>query len=145
MTSFGSGLIYSDVSLNDMEEPLFLTRAQIERLHDKSLLKFGGSSGVRDEGLIQSALASAKNVYFYGNGDLFDIAAAYAFHLAQAQAFVDGNKRAGIGAALTFLEVNRIRVLATDDALYGAMIDIAEKRLDKSGLAKILRDSAKAI
>jgi death-on-curing protein len=128
-----------------MEEPLFLTRAQIERLHDKGLLKFGGSAGVRDEGLIQSALASAKNTYFLGGGDLFDIAAAYAFHLAQAQAFVDGNKRTGMGAALTFLDVNRMRVQATNDVLYDAMIGIAEKRLDKTGLAKILRDSAKRI
>src|SRR5690349_1579837 len=109
--SCGIGLICSAVSLNDMEVPLFLTRAQIERLHDKGLQKFGGSPGVGDEGLIQSALASAKNAYFYGGGDLFDIAAAYAFHLAQAQAFVDGNKRTGVGAALAFLAVNRIKVL----------------------------------
>src|SRR6185437_10676624 len=102
-----------------MEEPLFLTRSQIERLHDQSLIKFGGLRGVGDEGLIQSALASAKNAYFYGGGDLFDIAAAYAFHLAEAQAFVDGNKRTGIGAALAFLDVNGVQVTATDDSLYG--------------------------
>jgi death-on-curing protein len=63
-------------------EPLFVTRAQIKKLHDSSLARFGGSAGVRDEGLIDSALAAAKNAYFYGHGDLFDIAAAYAFHLA---------------------------------------------------------------
>src|SRR4051812_2565162 len=128
-----------------MEEPLFLTRAQIERLHDQSLMRFGGSAGVGDEGLVQSALASAKNAYFYGRGDLFDIAAAYAFHLAEAQAFVDGNKRTGIGAALTFLEVNGMRTSASDDVLYDAMIDIAKKRLDKPGLATILRNSTKPI
>jgi death-on-curing protein len=128
-----------------MEEPLFLTRSQIERLHDQSLMKFGGSAGVGDEGLIQSALASAKNAYFYGRGDLFDIAAAYAFHLAEAQAFIDGNKRVGAGAALTFLEVNGMHTSLSDNALYNAMIDIAEKRLNKAGLAKMLRDSAKQI
>jgi len=127
------------------EEPLFLTRFQIGRLHDQTLIKFGGSSGVGDEGLIHSALASAKNAYFYGGGDLFDIAAAYAFHLAEAQAFVDGNKRTGIGAALAFLEVNGMQTNASDDMLYKAMIGIAEKRLNKAGLAKILRDSAKPI
>jgi death on curing protein len=128
-----------------MEEPLFLTRAQIERLHDRSLMKFGGSSGVGNEGLIQSALASAKNAYFYGSGDIFDIAAAYAFHLAEAQAFVDGNKRTGIGAALAFLEVNGMLTTLSDDVLYDAMIDIAKKRLNKAGLAKMLRDTAKPI
>ena len=143
--SCGTGLIYFADSLSDMEEPLFLTRAQIDRLHEKGLKKFGGSSGIRDEGLIQSALGSAQNAYYYGGGDLFDIAAAYAFHLAQSQAFVDGNKRTGMGAALAFLEVNGMRIQATNDALYDAMIDIAEKRLDKTGLAKILRDTAKPI
>jgi death on curing protein len=128
-----------------MEEPLFLTRSQIERLHDQSLMKFGGSAGVGDEGLIQSALASAKNAYFYGRGDLFDIAAAYAFHLAEAQAFIDGNKRVGAGAALIFLEANGMHTGLSDNALYDAMIDIAEKRLNKAGLAKMFRDSAKQI
>src|SRR5437588_2394310 len=90
-------------------EPLFLMRAQIERLHESSLAEFGGSAGVRDEGLIDSALASAKNTFFYAQGNLFDIAATYAFHLAEAQAFVDGNKRTAIGAALIFLDVNGIR------------------------------------
>jgi death-on-curing protein len=122
------------------DEPLFLTRAQVERLHDRSLVTFGGSAGIGDEGLIQSALASAKNTFFYGQGDLFDIAAAYAFHLAEAQAFVDGNKRTGIGAALTFLELNGAHTTASDDMLYDAMIDIAKKRLDKTGLAAILRE-----
>ena len=121
-------------------DPLFLTREQIERLHDKSLARFGGAAGVGDEGLIQSALASAKNAYFYGQGDLFEIAAAYAFHLVEAQAFIDGNKRTGIGAALTFLEVNGVRTTAHDDMLYNAMIDIAKKRLSKAGLAAIFRE-----
>jgi death-on-curing protein len=123
-------------------EPLFLSRAQIGRLHDQSLARFGGADGVGDEGLIQSALAAAKNAYFYGQGDLFDIAAAYAFHLAEAQAFIDGNKRTGIGAALAFLEVNGVRITADDNMLYNAMIDIAKKRLNKAGLAAVLREHA---
>jgi death-on-curing protein len=92
--------------------------------------------------LIESALGSAINTFFYGNGDLFDIAAAYAFHLAQAQAFIDGNKRTGIGAALLFLRGNGVTRWPEDTALYDAMIAIAEKRLDKSGLAEIFRNAA---
>jgi death-on-curing protein len=122
--------------------PLFLTREQIERLHDLSLAQFGGSAGIRDEGLIDSALASAKNTFFYGYGDLFDIAAAYAFHLAESQAFVDGNKRTAIGAALTFLEINGIAPLPDDASLYDAMIAIANKQLSKPGLAAMFRTAA---
>jgi death-on-curing protein len=124
------------------DTPLFLTRRQIGRLHDSSLEKFGGSAGVRDEGLIDSALASAKNTFFYAGGDLFDVAAAYAFHLAEAQAFIDGNKRTGIGAALTFLEINGAGTTADDNMLYDAMIGMAAKKLDKSGLAALLRSRA---
>ena len=78
--------------------------------------------------------------HYYGQGDLFTIAAAYAFHIAQNQPFLDGNKRTAIGAALVFLEINGIDVATFDDAeLYKAMIGIAEKRIGKTALAEILR------
>jgi death-on-curing protein len=76
-------------------------------------------------------LASARNTYLYGGGDDFEVAAAYAFHLAEAQAYLDGNKRVGIMAALTFL--------AIQEQLYAAMIAIAKHELDKPGLAALLR------
>ncbi len=121
-------------------EPLFLTRSQIQRLHNASLARFGGSAGIRDEGLIESALASAKNAFYYGGGDLFDVAVAYAVHLAEAQAFIDGNKRVGAGAALIFLELNGVRDVPSDDVLYDAMIALANKQLNKSGFAVSLRE-----
>jgi hypothetical protein len=71
-------------------EPEFIGLDVVLVLHTKSLQRFGGTDGVRDIGLVESALGAAQNVYFYANGDLFDIAAAYAFHIAQAQAFLDG-------------------------------------------------------
>ena len=71
-----------------MSEPVFLDFGHIEEIHQASLEAYGGSPGIRDQGLIESALGSAMNTFFYANGDLFDIAAAYAFHLAQAQAFL---------------------------------------------------------
>jgi death-on-curing protein len=124
------------------EGPLFLTRAQVEALHDASLAMFGGLAGIGDSGLIDSALASAQNAYFYGRGDVFDIAAAYAFHLAEAQAFMDGNKRTAVLAALSFLEGNGCYRTPDQNALYNAMIDIANKRLTKAGLAEIFRRQA---
>jgi death-on-curing protein len=123
--------------------PVFLTRSQVDQIHDISLERYGGQAGVREPGLVDSALASAQNTFFYGGGDVFDIAAAYAFHVAEAQAFNDGNKRAAIGAALTFLELNSVHSTPNEDELYDAMIDIAKKRLTKTGLAELFRSTAK--
>ena len=125
-----------------MVEPVFLDFQHIEEIHQASLEAYGGSPGIRDQGLIESALGSAMNTFFYANGDLSDIAAAYAFHLAQAQAFLDGNKRTGIGAALLFLRGNGVTKVPSDEQLYDAMIAIAEKRLDKAGLAEMFRRAA---
>lgn len=125
-----------------MREPEFLTPAIIEQLHADSLALFGGSAGVRDRGLVESALASARNTFLYGRGDLFDIAASYAFHIAEAQAFLDGNKRTAVAAALTFLKGNGVALRIDDAAIYDAIIAIAEKRMTKTDLANILRKSA---
>lgn len=122
-----------------MDEPRFLTIAEVLYLHDESLKRFGGSAGIREAGLVGSALGSAQNAYWYGRGNLYDIAAAYAFHLAQAQAFVDGNKRTAVAAAIAFLKVNGAGFPTDDGALYSAMIDIAKKTLDKPGLAAVIR------
>jgi death-on-curing protein len=123
-------------------DPVFLNFELIEEIHHASLEAYGGSAGIRDRGLIESAIASGMNTYFYANGDLFDIAASYAFHLAQAQAFLDGNKRTGAGAALLFLRGNGVTRVPQDLEIYNAMIAIAEKRLDKPGLAELFRRAA---
>jgi len=95
--------------------------------------------GIRDKGSLESAIFHPQNAYFYGGGDLFDVAAAYAYHIAEAQAFLDGNKRAAVGAALVFLEGNGISTDADSMPLYDAMIAIAEKRMSKVELAGLLR------
>jgi death-on-curing protein len=92
--------------------------------------------------MVESALGAAINTALCGNGDVFDVAAAYAFHIAEAQAFLDGNKRTAIAAALAFLALNHPmrRPEPRDlDALYDAMIAIANRQLDKAGLAALLR------
>lgn len=90
--------------------------------------------------MVFSSLGAAENVYYYGGGDRFEIAAAYAFHIAQAQAFLDGNKRTAVAAALLFLRANGVQGLPDQGRLYAAMIAIAERRLDKTGLAALLRE-----
>ncbi len=123
-----------------VREPKFLTLDEVLYLHDESLRRFGGLEGVGNPGLIESALGSAQNAYWYGQGDLFDIAAAYAFHLAEAQAFTDGNKRAGAASALVFLMRNGVDAPVDDGSIYDALIDIAKHQLDKPGLAAVLRN-----
>lgn len=109
-------------------------------MHALSLQQHGGLAGLREPGLLDSALMQPEASYHYGQGDLAAIAAAYAFHIAQNQPFLDGNKRTAITSALAFLELNEIPTSAIPDALlYDAMIGIAEKRVDKAGLAAIFR------
>lgn len=84
----------------------FLETEDVLDLHEESLTRYGGATGLREPGLLDSALASAHNTFLYANGDVYDVAAAYGFHLAESQCFFDGNKRTGIGAALLFLKLN---------------------------------------
>jgi death-on-curing protein len=121
------------------DEPLFLSAAQVAALHRFALEQHGGQDGLRDPGAFESAVLHPQNVWFYAQGDLFDVAAAYAFHLAESQAFLDGNKRTGMAAALSFLKLNGKTIPRHTDELYAAMIAIAERRLDKAGLAALLR------
>lgn len=125
-----------------MSEPSFLTVAQVERLHEKLINRFGGSQGLRDRVLFESAVIQPRNVYYYSQGDVFDIAAAYAFHISEAQAFLDGNKRTGMAAGLIFLQGNGIAIPSQTDRLYEAIIAIAEKRMGKIQLAELLRELA---
>lgn len=121
-------------------EPKFLTRKQVEQRHRTSLAEFGGIDGLRDEHGFLSALDAPLNDYSYGGADLFGIAATYAFHIAQAQAFLDGNKRTAVAAALTFLRGNGV-VIATVDSfpLHEALIAVAERRMTKAELADRFR------
>lgn len=122
-----------------VREPKFLTLVEVLYLHDESLHRFGGREGIGDLGLIESALGSARNAYWYGSGDIYEIAAAYAFHIAESQAFIDGNKRTGAASALAFLMRNGVDAPVDNGTLYEALMDIANKRLDKKGLAQVVR------
>ena len=122
-----------------MNEPDFLTREAVDLIHEASLRAFGGADGVRDDNTLESALAQPMHEHFYRQADLYQIAAAYAFHIAENQPYIDGNKRTGLLSALNFLAENGIVSDRPVDAFYDAMIAIAEKRLDKAGLAAVFR------
>lgn len=128
-----------------MSEPIFVSRDVVMDIHRASLDRHGGIDGLREPGLLDSALTQPEATYYYRKADLAGIAAAYAFHIAQNQPFLDGNKRTALGAALLFLKINGVDVDRYDnDALYDAMIGIAEKRLDKAGLADVFRQLDRA-
>ncbi len=122
-----------------MNEPRFISFEDVQEIHEDAVREFGGTLGVRDRGSLESAIFHPQNEFFYREGDLFDIAAAYAFHIAEAQAFLDGKKRAAVGSALTFLEGNQVFTDADPMRIYEAMIAIAEKRMSKQELAELLR------
>ena len=126
------------------QEPLFLNRSHIDAIHRDQLEAWGGLHGVRNENGLESAIAQPQNVYFYGGGDLFEIAAAYAYHLAESQAYFDGNKRTAVQAALDFLEINGIDTSPLPElAAYDAMIRVATHELNRSGLAAFFRETLK--
>jgi death on curing protein len=125
-----------------VSEPIFLSLDEVLAVHVRSLAEHGGGDGIRDLGLVESALASAKNTFYYANGDLFDVASSYAFHLAESQAFIDGNKRTAVTSAMIFLAKNGVYAQPPTWTLYSAMIDIAEKKKTKADLAEIFRKSA---
>ncbi|HSI15497.1 MAG TPA: type II toxin-antitoxin system death-on-curing family toxin [Chthoniobacter sp.] len=123
-----------------MSEPVFISVAQVEIIHARQIARFGGTPGIRDRGGMESAVFQPQNIYFYANGDLYEVAAGYAYHIAEAQAFLDGNKRTAMGAALAFLQSNRIETHTATAELYEAMIAIAEKRMSRADLAALLRE-----
>ena len=123
-----------------MAEIIFLSFETVLELHRRSLREHGGLDGIRDHAGLESAITQPQNDYYYGGVDIFGVAAAYAFHIAQAQAFLDGNKRPGIGSALLCLELAGIGTASeSSDALYNALIAIANHTLDKPGFAALLR------
>ena len=124
------------------EEPGFLSVDQVHVLHKIALARYGGADGIREPGLFESAIMQPRNIYYYGEEDLFGIAAAYAFHIAQAQACLDGNKRTGVAAALTFLKGNGIDLDGAEKPLYEAMIAVANRAMSREDVADLLRQLA---
>jgi death on curing protein len=113
-------------------------------LHAGSLADHGGAEGVRDRGLLESAMMRPQNLAAYGAPDVFLLAAAYAFGIAKNYPFVDGDKRAAFLACGVFLELNGWTLMADPDQATIAVFDFAAGEIDEDGLAAWLRDSSAA-
>lgn len=108
-------------------------------LHGDSLSEHGGAAGLRDEGLLDSALARPLNLVAYGDPDVADLAACYGLGLAKNHAFVDGNKRAAFLAVGLFLALNGQRLQATQAEATAAMLALAAGTLDEAAFASWVR------
>ena len=98
-----------------MSEPFWLTREAVLAIQGELLARFGGLAGIRDEGLLDSALNRPLHLFHYGEPSLFDLAAAYAEGIVKNRPFLDGNKRAGFMAAYTFLGINGQQLEAPEE------------------------------
>jgi death on curing protein len=125
-----------------MTEPVWIEEPEVLAIHDRLLALHGGAPGVRDEGLLSSALARPRQLAAYGDDvDLIDMAAAYSVALVKSHPFVDGNKRTGFVIGILFLELNGYRFSAAEDAAAEAVIALAAGTLDETGYTAFLRDN----
>ena len=122
----------------------FLQVTDVLLLHSNQIYLYGGEHGLRDIGLLESAVAQAQAGVGgeYLHGDLFEMAAAYLFHLVQNHPFLDGNKRVGAVAALVFLDLNGIEIEAAKGALYDFTLAVASGHADIGEVAEFLRSHA---
>lgn len=128
-----------------MRPPWFLDIDRAMRLHQSLIAAYGGGVGVRDIGLLQSALAMPQSSFDgqYLHGDLFEMAAAYLYHVVQNHPFVDGNQRTGAAAAIIFLAMNDIEVEADEDGLVSLTVSVACGQTGKPAIAEFFRDRSR--
>ena len=108
-------------------------------IHDELIVQFGGLPGIRDEGLLSSALSRPQQAAHYDNPDIATLAAIYAVAIAKNHAFVDGNKRTGFVVAATFLELNCLHLTLPEPGVVILMLGIAMSQIDEQGAAETFR------
>ena len=124
-----------------MTEPGWLDTDIVLDIHAEQLALFGGGDGMRDLGLLESALARPLNKFAYGETDLAALAAAYAFEIARNHPFVDGNKRAAFGSMIVFLGLNGIDLDVPPQDATAIILEVAAGEIDEDGLTRWLRDN----
>ena len=126
-------------------DPRFPTYDEVVAINADQIRRYGGLAGVRDEGLLLSALAMPQTGFGdqYAHGDLFEMAAAYLFHLVKNHPFVDGNKRVGAVAARVFLALNGVVVDMPEHIIYDLVIATAEGHASKADLADAFRSHSR--
>ena len=127
-----------------MKSPVFLTLAEVVEIHGNQMGLYGGPRGVRDMGMLQSALAQPEGSFAgqWLHDDIFWMAAAYAFHICQNHPFFDGNKRTALASCLVFLELNDISLDDPGGRLLDATMKMAQGEIGKQRFVQVLKDLA---
>jgi death-on-curing protein len=122
-----------------LSDPRWLRLEVVLAVHEQQIAEHGGAPGLRDRGMLESALARPQQKAAYGESDLADLAAAYAFGIARNHPFVDGNKRVAFVALELFLRINGFELVADDRACLAVMLDLAAGELEEEALAAWIR------
>src|SRR6266850_3639044 len=128
-------------------EPVFLSLDEVLEIHERQIERYGGSSGLRDAAGLESAVATPQATFGgeFLHASIPAMAAAYLFHLCQNHAFIDGNKRVGANAAITFLLMNNLEPTFDEEELAGLVLSVASGGLDKQGLTRIFESRCKPL
>ena len=128
-----------------MKAPVWVLRETVLTLHEQSLAEFGGAAGIRDEGLLDSALGKPENLLAYSKPTLFELAASYGFGLVKNHPFIDGNKRAGFTVAVVFLELNGFRFHATEADAAVRTLALAAGEMSQAEYAAWLKKNSRKV
>ncbi len=127
--------------MTDTAEIKWVTYGQVIAMHSRELRRFGGAPGLRDEGMLRSALERPANKWHYERAGLDELAAAYAFGLAKNHAFVDGNKRIAFMTMMAFLRKNGVRFAPQPAQATSIMLALAAGEVSEQSLARWIRDN----
>jgi len=122
-----------------MSEPIWIEDELVLAIHDRLLVEHGGAEGVRDESLLQSALARPLHHIAYASSDIIELAAKYTAGIVRNHPFIDGNKRTGFVIGVLFLELNGYRFTASEEAAAQAVMELAAGAIDEKGFCEFLR------
>jgi death on curing protein len=128
-----------------VKEPVWLNREDCLGIHEMMLSQHGGSTGVRDEGLLLLALAKPQNRFAYGPTSLPEMAGSYAVGIVLNHPFVDGNKRTGFMLAATFLEVNGWELTASEESVVQSTVALASRQMTESQYVKWLAENSRPV
>jgi death on curing protein len=124
--------------------PRWLSVEEVLVIHERQLGRFGGAPGIRDRGMLESALSRPVNKWEYERADIVDLAAAYAFGIAQNHPFVDGNKPVAFLTMGAFLRLNGLGFAPSQEAATAAMLALASGEIDETGFARWIIDNLSA-
>lgn len=126
-----------------MQEPIWVDASVVLAVNDEQLAEHGGASGVRDPGLLESALARPRNRYAYDKASLHALAASYAHGIAKNHPFIDGNKRTSLVIAELFLNLNGIELTASDEAIVMTWLKLAAGDISEIGLEDWITENSR--